>query len=203
MEQQWRVFIAIPLPEAVQKWLQVSMNSAILPTSQLFKRLTDSRDYHITIQFLGDVATSRIAEIETRMQLAVQKWSPFWLQLSNWDTFGRREAPKVLWYGVQGNLQALTALHHQVTTQMKGIGFLVEDRAYHPHITTARQYKGEDEFDMAGMEREVTGGRRDEDQIQALVRPEWLVDRIVLYRTHMGQRPMYEEVAEALLVPEA
>ncbi|MCG7409718.1 RNA 2',3'-cyclic phosphodiesterase [Paenibacillus sp. ACRRX] len=201
MEQQWRVFIAIPLPEEVKKWIQVRMNSFVIPTNQLFKRITDPRDYHITVQFLGDVEISRIAEIEARMQLAVQRLSPFWLQLSEWDTFGRRDAPKVLWYGTQGNLQVLTELHHHVTAQMHMSGFLPEDRAYHPHITTARQYRGEGEFDLIGMERVITGGGHDEDLVLTLSRPEWQVDRIVLYRTRMGQRPMYEVVAEALLAP--
>lgn len=184
MESIWRMFIAIPLPDEVKKWIQLPMSRP--DTNKLFKRVTDYRDYHITVQFLGDAAASRVSEIVAGMQNAVVSQSTFELQVMTWNTFGREERPRVLWMDVEGDREPLYTLQRQVGIEMDKLGFTPESRAYHPHITTARRYQGEANFDLESLRIQLSDDR-----------PSWKVDRLVLYRTRLGQVPMYEIVGEA------
>lgn len=184
MEPVWRMFIAIPLPDEVKKWIKLNMSDP--DTNKSYKRLTDAQDYHITVQFLGDAAASRVSEIVAGMQAAVASQSAFELQAMTWNTFGRVERPRVLWMDVEGDRESLHTLQQQVGIEMDKLGFAPESRAYHPHITTARQYQGEADFDLQSLRKQLM-----ED------RPCWTVDRLVLYRTRLGQIPMYEIVGEA------
>lgn len=186
MESIWRMFIAIPLPDEVKSWIKLQMMQ--LDANRQFKRLTDERDYHITIQFLGDAAASRVSEITKGMHTAVTSQSEFGLQASTWHTFGREDRPRVLWMDVAGEREGLHSLQQQVGMEMSKLGFLPESRAYHPHITTARQYQGEAVFDLSSLREQISGER-----------PSWKVERLVLYRTRLGHTPMYEIIGDAPL----
>lgn len=184
MVPEWRMFIAIPLPDEVKQWIRYQMSQ--LEMNSEYKRVTDYRDYHITVQFLGDASSTRADEIAAGMQAAVVSQSPFQLQIKNWDTFGRKERPRVLWLDMDGEREQLHMLHQQVGVEMDKLGFSQEAREYHPHITTARQYQGEAAIEIEKL-REQLGSDR----------PIWKVDKLVLYRTRLGHSPMYEVVGEA------
>lgn len=184
MVSEWRMFIAIPLPDEVKQWIRYQMSQ--LELDREYKRVTDYRDYHITVQFLGDAASTRVDEITAGMQAAVALQAPFSLQIKNWDTFGRKERPRVLWLDVDGEREQLHMLQRLVGEEMDKLGFKQEAREYHPHITAARQYQGEPAVEIEKL-REQLGSDR----------PIWRVDKLVLYRTRLGHSPMYEVVGEA------
>lgn len=189
MQEQWRVFIAIPLPLERKEWLKKQMDnhdSAV----KAFKKKSDYRDYHITIQFLGDVEPDKVIHIHEAMNQAAASMQAFSLQLKDWGTFGQPASPRVLWCGIEGDLNSLQQLYGSLTDKTKRIGFEPEHRPYRPHLTISRQYQGTETFSMDKLPQWDDHSAADRT---------WKVDRIVLYRTRLGQRPMYEEIAESLI----
>ncbi|KAA2301081.1 hypothetical protein FY526_26835, partial [Clostridioides difficile] len=81
-----RLFVAIRLPVAVQQSLQ--MDSRLVQNKLDFRKWTDHRDYHITLQFLGDTLVSDIGHLRKALRSATSGFQPFELQLSDWGTFG-------------------------------------------------------------------------------------------------------------------
>ncbi|MED4957196.1 2'-5' RNA ligase family protein, partial [Paenibacillus macerans] len=74
-------------------------------------------------------------------------------------------------------------LHREVAEANRELGFVPEERRYSPHITLARKYRE----DAAAISAEALQ--------EAAAFGSWTADRLVVYRTHMHERPMYETVA--------
>lgn len=181
INENWRIFVAVPLPaqpvkEALAAW------SAGMKSRLEFSKWVDSRDYHITVQFLGDTTAGLVAEIRDHLAENAKGIGPIHLQAQGCGVFGRPANPRVLWAGVGGEMKKLEELQKVVAESNRKFGFVPEDRPYRPHITVARKYRED---------RRLPQGLLDGD------RPEfgaWNADALVIYRTRMHQTPMYEEV---------
>lgn len=60
------------------------------------------------------------------------------LQLTKLGAFPNQREPRVLWAGVNGDLDALQQLHELVDTAITGLGFTPERRPFRPHLTLGR-----------------------------------------------------------------
>ncbi|WP_434752529.1 RNA 2',3'-cyclic phosphodiesterase [Paenibacillus amylolyticus] len=180
-----RLFIAVRLPESVQQFLH--MQTQLIRNKLDFRKWTDHRDYHITLQFLGDTLMSDVGHLRTALHAVAADFHSFDLQLSDWGTFGLEKTPKVLWRGVNGDIERLHLLQKHILNATKSLGFEAELRPYHPHVTVARKYlgylPGMDNYGLTQLVTEhVSHGNS------------WSVEGFVLYVTRLGQTPMYETV---------
>ena len=132
-----RLFIAIELPE---EWLAAlaRVQEALQGTGLAALRWTRPEGIHLTLKFLGAVPEARVAEIVQAMTRAAAQTTPFTLRLGRLGTFGGPERPRVLWTGVQGELNALTRLWRAVETSISPLGFPQERDTFAPHLTLAR-----------------------------------------------------------------
>lgn len=183
-EVSWRIFIAVPIPKEIQKKIQVwcQKNREVL----LFQRWTYSEDYHITVQFLGDTSAGCLNDLQQELKKSVSQLKSFQLEAHGIGIFGQTAEPRVLWAGVRGDIAALKNLHDNVIMATSPFGFIAEERPYHPHITLARKYKKDQKFNPECCRTPISFGS-------------WSVDRIVIYRTNLGNAPMYEEIASISL----
>lgn len=136
-----RLFVAIRLPVAVQQSLQ--MDARLVQNKLDFRKWTDHRDFHITLQFLGDTFVSDIGHLRKALRSAAAGFQAFELQLSGWGTFGLEEAPKVLWKGVSGEVNQLLSLQKEIVKATSTLGYEAELRPFAPHITIARKFLGQ------------------------------------------------------------
>ena len=184
-DEKWRLFIAVPLPLEVKQKLEAwcREQQAFLP----FKKWVHAGDYHITVQYLGDTSPKRLDEITASNERSAKGATPFGLQAMGIGTFGRPSSPSVLWAGVRGEVTELESLYSKVTSENRSLGFEPEERRFSPHITLARKFREETQIDP--------------QSLQALSADfgHWTADRLVIYRTHMHERPMYEVVGTAEL----
>lgn len=180
-----RVFIALPIQgeaaEELDSWTKEHL--AIIP----FRKWTHPKDYHITLQFLGEWPEARLEELHGALRGI--RMSPIKLALNGGGSFGPRQAPRVLWSGVAGDVEGLKRLHLAVVQATKTIGFVPEERPYAPHITLARTYTGNNSSEL------------NEVMATMPVEAAWEADRFVLMRTHMNASPMYETIGEYELSP--
>lgn len=130
-----RLFVAIPLSDEVVE--KVSAFVSHLRGRNDGLRWTSSESWHVTLQFLGNVApetlhclTSALSQIHA---------DPFEIQI---DRVGIFDRSGVFFAGLAPN-RTLAGLHQQVVAATHPCGFEPDSRSYHPHITLARS-KGKD-----------------------------------------------------------
>ncbi|MDR0268341.1 RNA 2',3'-cyclic phosphodiesterase [Paenibacillus sp.] len=186
-DQPLRLFIAVRLPDqlksALEQWRKD--NQHLLS----FKRWTHREDYHITIQFLGDVEPDRVPAIANKLQSVASQFQPFELGFDKVGIFGVKTSPQVLWAGVIDYNDTLVRLQETVTKAMEEFGFVKESRPYHPHITIARKYAGDQPFQLDSLQPllpQTTVLRH------AQMGATWTMNEFVLFSTHLHDRPMYE-----------
>ncbi|WP_238996504.1 RNA 2',3'-cyclic phosphodiesterase [Paenibacillus pinistramenti] len=177
----WRLFAAVPLPAEIKQRLDAWCREQ---RGRLkFQKWVFPEDYHITVQFLGDVAPPAVPGIEQALHAAAAATAPFELGLSGTGIFGRPESPRVLWAAVTGERDKLAHLHETVVSALEPLGFVPEQRPYSPHVTLARKSAHGASFDGSILDQPSDFGV-------------WQADSVVLYRTRMGRQPMYEAVAQ-------
>ena len=93
---------------------------------------------HLTLKFLGNVKREPLSRLQKAVTSGVIAHSPFRLYLSGSGVFPNRRRPRVLWAGVQGELEALGDLRHTVENAAVGVGFPPEERPFSPHLTLGR-----------------------------------------------------------------
>lgn len=179
MARQSRLFIACKLPFEVKQHLV--QGCQMLKQKWDFSRWVYDEDYHITLQFLGDVTKEKRDEVLSVLPQCLQKAEPFTLKLSGLGTFGRENQPRILWTGVSGNLVSLHRLLKQVVQAMEPLGFPPEKRAYRPHITLARKCR----------QSNFTVTPEADSHFHHI---EWKAEQIACFETKLGRQPMYEPI---------
>lgn len=174
-----RLFIALSLPQDIRSLVTSTMEN--LRVELAFQKWVHPNDLHITLKFLGDTSLPLRDQVKHALERIATNHIPFRLAIHGIGTFGKPASPSVLWAGIQGELQRLTALHSDIKVAMQPIGFDKEDRAFRPHLTLARRYGEGSRFSRKMLEQVTVSGAT-----------EWKVDRIVLYRSHLFRQPMYE-----------
>lgn len=175
-----RLFIAIPLPDAQKEMLARQCES--WATQWSFKKWVHPSDYHLTVQFLGACTFRQARDVQQTLKKLSPHLRPFRLALDGIGQFGVPTRPRILWAGVEGDLEQLHLLYSQVIQAVEPLGFPREKRPYRPHITLAKKYRLND-FPHQSMGR----------QFQPYPdRSQWTVEELVLYETHIYRSPMYQ-----------
>ncbi len=138
-----RTFVAIELPDYALEALAHTQETlkARLGGSQRAVKWSRPEGVHITLQFLGDVAPSRVPSIEQTLAEACRGHDPFTLSVVGLGAFPSTHKPRVLWVGLGGDVEALRRLQRSVERELGQIGFKA-DKPFSPHITLGRMRQG-------------------------------------------------------------
>jgi 2'-5' RNA ligase len=134
--EQVRCFIAIELPEEVKAGL--TRLQAKLKASQLRVKWVDPYGIHLTLKFLGNVDADRLSQITGAIKEAAQGVSPFHLEIKGLGIFPNLRRVQVAWVGISGEVDKLLQLQKRLESNLAGLGFAPEPRAFTPHLTLAR-----------------------------------------------------------------
>lgn len=137
MSDTLRLFVAIELPEAVTQHIGEIIGrfrQQELPGI----RWVRPQAVHLTLKFLGNVPESQVQAIVGAMQTAATVAAPFLLQVQGLGVFPHPRSPRVLWVGVQGNLEPLVQIHERLEEALEAQGFTRDQRGFSPHLTLAR-----------------------------------------------------------------
>lgn len=130
-----RLFTGIELPF---HWRQaLAGGTQRLRTMGARGRFTPPENYHLTLVFLGE---TRRAE-EAAAALEQLDAPPFPLRSAPPGVFRRKEGD-IWWLGVEPS-PGLLLVQRQLEQALEEAGFPVERRPYRPHITLARQVRGQ------------------------------------------------------------
>ena len=139
--EQIRSFVAIELPEQARKGL-ARLRRELERDEHGFVKWVDPHGIHLTLKFLGNIPSGRVAEITEAMKKATQGISPFQLEISGLGAFPSLKQARVFWVGVSGELAKLSGLQQNIDSALAGLGFAKEERPFVPHLTLARVREG-------------------------------------------------------------
>jgi len=132
-----RLFIAVELTEAATRHVGEvigRLRQAELPGI----RWVRPEGVHLTLKFLGNVPESQVQPIVEAMGMAAGGVAPFALRVQGVGAFPHARAPRVLWVGIQGDLEPLTRLQERLEETLEVEGFSRELRSFSPHLTLGR-----------------------------------------------------------------
>ena len=93
---------------------------------------------HLTLKFLGNIPSASVGPLLDCLGPVVGGHSHFLLHLAGLGMFPNRRKPRVLWAGVDGDLDALSSLQQASEEAINALGYPPEQRPFRPHITLGR-----------------------------------------------------------------
>ena len=136
-----RAFVAVELPSdvkaALARLVEV-LGEAGIPGL----RPVRPEGIHLTLKFLGDVPSNRVGHISDVLARVCREHGPLTLKLGCAGVFSTGGSPRVLWVGVEGEIEYLRNLQLQVEASLVPLGFTAERREFSPHLTVARVRDG-------------------------------------------------------------
>ena len=133
-----RAFIAIPLTTRVQTLLgSVSQTwSEQIPERSV--RWVKPHLMHITLRFLGDTKVASLTTVADALDRIAVRKDAFTLRLDGPGCFPNNKRPRVIWVGLQGQLDAARALKQEIDEALVPLGWEQENRSFQPHLTIGR-----------------------------------------------------------------
>lgn len=191
-----RLFAALPLPDnAVADLAEVvsDLNIARRPGASSGRgarpgagsrrpsqsnRLVRSQNWHLTVAYLGEVATDRLGEASEVLAAACGAFDPLRLCVSGGGRFGRGRY-SVVYAGLDGDVACLVQLVHSIRADLIAADLPVDQKQYRPHVTLARP--GD----------RVTNQQAAQDllTLRRYHGPSWTAHRVVLYKSDFGAKP--------------
>jgi 2'-5' RNA ligase len=145
-EDQVRSFISIDLED--QQIL--SRIASILSSLQALGgdlKPVDRENIHLTLKFLGNVSTPRLAEVKSSLQQLT--FPAFTAEIKGAGAFPNLNHMNVIWVGVNEGWSRVEQIYEQVEKLLSSLGFRRENRPFSPHITIARVRSGRKRDEIA------------------------------------------------------
>lgn len=192
-----RTFLAIELDEAL-KQEALSAVEALRKANPYF-RFIPHENWHLTLHFFGALSLAEIEQVKEGLKNAVRNTVPFPIALKGFGVFPGGQSPRILWIGVEGNVDSLLQLKEVVDTAIHKLGFpsmmtaqraglRAEERKFHPHLTIARAREERTQAKIAFGPISFAG------QVQQRV------DRLTLFRSDLlAQGPKYTPLSVIFL----
>ena len=133
-----RTFVAVELDDTLKAALGRVQGQLKKGGTSHVARWVSLQSIHLTLKFLGDVSPDRVEDIERAIQRACLQCAPFSVSLSDTGCFPHSQRPRVVWVGLDGDVESLAQLQRSVESELVGVGFAAERRRFQPHLTLAR-----------------------------------------------------------------
>ncbi|MDH6137898.1 2'-5' RNA ligase [Kitasatospora sp. MAA4] len=167
-----RLFVALAPPDGAKDELA----RALQPAYAVYPRLRWNRieDWHITLAFLGELPSAAVPLLRCALADAAASHPALQLGLRGGGHFDQR----LLWSGIEGDLEGLHLLAAGVRELVRSCGIEFRDRSLHPHLTLARARR-DDPTSVPQAAAGLTGfvGRR------------WWTERLHLVGSNIGRGP--------------
>ncbi len=141
MSDRIRAFLAVSLDSPVRSAL-ADIVSQVRGVGAAGVALARPDSIHLTLKFLGDVSKPQVDSVERAIRVAVSGIPQLGLTLGRAGVFPSSRSPRVLWIGLEGDLDGLEDLQRSVEEATAGLGFARERRGFSPHLTIGRVRNG-------------------------------------------------------------
>lgn len=131
-----RTFIAIEIPTEIKTALAALQDDLRRADAQV--SWTRPENIHLTLKFLGEIAEPQIKEIAAACADTAARFQPFTLSLSQPGTFPRAKQPRVLWAGLDGDVENARQIQAQLEERLATFGLAREEKGFRLHLTIGR-----------------------------------------------------------------
>ncbi len=133
-----RTFIAIELSAELKTQLAEAQARLKARSPGRTVKWVNPAGVHLTLKFLGNVPAGHIPAIASAIERAVAGHAAFAIHLAGLGCFPDLNRPRVVWVGVEGDLEALEALQRAVEKELNALGYPPEGRRFTAHLTLGR-----------------------------------------------------------------
>ena len=176
-ERKVRSFIAIPVSDAGIQALNDAVRSLETEIGR-HVRWVRPEGIHLTLKFMGDIQLGIAQQVLEALPSVAAAFMPFELAIKELGAFPNLRCPRVLWAGVNGDLEVLSSLQQAVKDSVERLGLPKEQRYFSPHLTLGRVGRDVDD----GQRRNI-GEAVSSVATPAVVR--WTADTVNLMRTEL------------------
>ena len=176
-EKQVRSFIAIPVPADGLQVLEDAVERLDLELGKSV-RWVRSEGVHLTLKFMGNIPEGMVARVLEALPPVAARFAPIDLSISGMGVFPSPRRPRVLWAGLRGDLETLSALQLAVDDAVGKLGLPKEQRAFSPHLTLGRVRRDVAEGQLRKIGQVVAAG-------ELPGAPSWTADTVNLMRTEL------------------
>ena len=136
MPEDYRAFVALPLPEALREYLQGVQRC--LSDNGVRARWVRPASMHLTLKFLGQLPLDQVAAVIETLDQVAEDCPPLQLTAAGLGGFPHLQRARVLWMGIGGDHQGLHDLQQAVDAALANLGWPPEKRPFQGHLTLAR-----------------------------------------------------------------
>ena len=188
-----RLFFAVPLPDDVREGIRPVRDAVQAAVGDGHARIRWVRieSLHLTLRFLGPTSLDLAPELGRAADVVAGAVAPFPITIAGAGAFPGDGRPRTLWLGIeegQSGLARLAAGLAGIRIPGDDAPARLDDRPFSAHLTLART----DGLRLAGDAARALG--------DAAAGRSWSfqADRVVLYRSHLGDGPAwYEPIHES------
>ncbi len=189
--EQIRSFIAIELPDRLRLKLG-QLEAQLKSGKQPWVKWVNPDSIHLTLKFLGDIASDRTGEITRAMEAAAQGIPPFHLEVKDLGVFPNLKRVQVVWVGISGEVDKLGEFQQRLESNLACLGFAPESRPFTPHLTLARLRNQASLDERQGFGQLIAGTRFEAGAIE--------VDAINLMRSQLTREgAIYSRISSVRL----
>ena len=189
MIERWRCFVAVPLPDGLRSDLTDVVGAWRDEAHAPDLRWTDPAGWHLTLAFLGWIDADLNHEVLDRLVAPARRARPADLIAGGLGAFPSPRRARVVWYGIADELGSAARLAEGIRRALAPVVPRVEQGSpFRPHVTLAR-VRAERGTDLSAW-------------IAGRVLPAGVVplERVILYRSHLGRGPAQYEPLGAVTV---
>ncbi|MFQ6615560.1 MAG: RNA 2',3'-cyclic phosphodiesterase [Fidelibacterota bacterium] len=135
-EKLLRTFLAVELPDQVKRTAHL-LHTTVEARPKVVKWLKSS-NIHLTLRFIGPTPEEEVPRIHQAVGGVISGHRDFTLRIEGTGVFPKKQRPRVLWMGVRGDLDSLTAMVREMNRALESLGYPPEEREYSPHVTIGR-----------------------------------------------------------------
>jgi 2'-5' RNA ligase len=131
-----RTFVAIELNREIQN--RLSQLQEKLNTANADVKWVGGEKIHLTLKFLGNIATTQLEQVNAVVIKVLDGWQPFKLAFGGVGAFPNLRVPRVIWVGVVKGQEELIKLAKGLEEEFTQYNFPLENRSFSPHLTLGR-----------------------------------------------------------------
>jgi RNA 2',3'-cyclic 3'-phosphodiesterase len=131
-----RTFIAVPLPYPCHEMLD-HLQQNLRPLGADV-RWVPVASIHLTLKFLGEMEPKLLPRLVEMLGASAEPEPALSLRLRGFGGFPNLRNPRVIWCGIEGDIERLARLQEKVESACSELGFAREERSFHPHLTLGR-----------------------------------------------------------------
>ncbi|OHB66891.1 MAG: 2'-5' RNA ligase, partial [Planctomycetes bacterium RBG_13_63_9] len=136
MKDAVRTFVAVEISSAVRE--RAGELIEVLRASGADVKWVEVGNLHLTLKFLGDVASREIPRVCEAVERGTAKVAPFELEVRGAGAFPDARRPRTVWLGVGNGAEEMVELHRHVEAKLSKLGYRKEHRRFQAHLTIGR-----------------------------------------------------------------